>query len=511
MISQFRYTSAILDKIPSVTTAFSVKISRIQIECTEYNVIIITVGRTMQFTELFVSDILTPAVITLLAVAGIAVFVHVRPFAVLRTAAATKRRGDVGGSSLSAMLTALAGTLGVGNISGVALAIACGGCGAVFWMWVSALLAMAVKYAEILLASHYRIIKKDGSHGGAPIYIKRAFKGGTGKALSLLFTVLCMVASLTVGSSVQSGAAAEIAQYAFGVHPALCGVVMAICVTICISGGSKRIGKVTDVLVPLMSGAYIILSLWVIIKETHRLPSIFSMIIRSAMNTRSAAGGAVGFGIAAMRYGVSRGLISNEAGCGTAPFAHARAEREPAEQGIFGIAEVCIDTVIMCTLTAITVIAAYGGNVPKNTAGMVIVCEAYGKYIGAAAPGLLCVAVILFAFGSIICWYYYGIECLLLSGAKRTAKHCFAAAFIICISFGAVVNGRIVWLCADLCFDMLLALNTITVLKELGTVKKVTDTYLYRFKKQSVRSSTARSLLSQGKARAMPHSETEAP
>ena len=466
----------------------------------------------MQFAEGFISNILTPIALMLLMITGIGVFVSVRPFSVLWLYISKKRNKRSKASSLSAMLTALAGTLGVGNISGVALAISCGGCGAVFWMWVSALFAMSVKYAEILLASHYRTVKRDGPHGGAPLYITAAFKGRLGRALSRFFTLLCIVGAFTVGSSVQSGAAAEIACYAFNLPPALCGATLGICVILCVLGGAKRISKVTDLLVPLMSGAYLIISLIIIYFQRNSLPQVFSAIFHSAFGLRQAVGGAAGFGLVrAARYGVSRGLISNEAGCGTSPFAHARTESAPAEQGLFGIAEVCIDTLVLCTVTAVSIIAAYGGNVPTDKVGMVIVCEAYGKYIGSAAPGVLCIAVVLFAFGSIICWYYYGMECLLISGAKKTAKTCFAAVFVICVFIGAVINGKPLWLCADLCFDMLLTVNTAAVLKEVKTVKRITDQYVYSHKRARDRASTAMRLFSRGKARVIPHSDAEAP
>jgi len=466
----------------------------------------------MQFAEGFISNILTPLALMLLVITGVAVFTYVRPFSILWLYISKKRNERSSTSSLSAMLTALAGTLGVGNISGVALAISCGGCGAVFWMWVSALFAMSVKYAEILLASHYRTVKKDGPHGGAPLYISAAFKGRGGRALSRFFTMLCIVGAFTVGSSVQSGAAAEITCYAFDIPPAICGAALGICVLACICGGTKRISKVTDVLVPLMSGAYLILSLFVIYVERNSLPQVFSGIFRSAFGLRQAVGGAAGYGLAAaVRYGVSRGLISNEAGCGTSPFAHARTDSEPAEQGLFGIAEVFIDTIVLCTVTAVSIIAAYDGNIPTDKAGMVIVCDAYGKYLGSAAPAVLCVAVVLFAFGSIICWYYYGMECLLITGAKKTAKTCFAAIFIFCVFMGAVVNGRHLWLCADLCFDMLLTVNTAAVLKEVKTVKRITDKYVYSRKRARDSASTAIRLSSRGRARAIPHSEADAP
>ncbi len=462
--------------------------------------------------EHFISGVLSPAVLILLTVTGISVITVARPH---RAALCYMRKEDKksSGSSVSAMLTALAGTLGVGNISGVALAIAGGGCGAIFWMAASSVFAMAVKYAEILLASNYRIIKKDGFHGGAPLYMRAAFKSRTGKFLTALFSALCLAGALTVGCAIQSGATAETAEEAFGLPPVLCGVMLAICCLFSILGGAKRICNVTDKLVPFMSCAYLLLSLIIIIKEAYSLPAIFSLIISSAFGLRPAIAGIAGYGLAsALRYGVSRGLISNEAGCGTAPFAHARADRDAAEQGLFGIIEVFIDTVVLCTATGLSIIAAYGGEVPNDVGGMILVCNAYEKYFGSFAPAVLCIATALFAYGSMICWYFYGTECILLSGGSKTAKAVFTAAFIIFAVIGATVNGGVIWLISDICFDLMLCINTAAVIKQIGTVKTITDNYARSSSRNSAeRMRTASANLSRGKASAIPHSETEAP
>ncbi|MBQ2733253.1 MAG: amino acid carrier protein [Clostridia bacterium] len=462
--------------------------------------------------EHFISGILSPVVLILLTVTGINIIITAKPHRAASVYIKNRNRKN-GSASLSAMLTALAGTLGVGNISGVALAISGGGCGAVFWMVISSVFAMAVKYAEILLASHYRIIKKDGFHGGAPLYIRAAFKGNSGKVLSSLFSVLCIAGALTVGCAIQSGAAAETASEAFGLPPALCGIILAFCCLFSIIGGAKRISRITDKLVPLMSGAYLMLSLIIIIKEASCLPSILTYIIRSAFGIRPAISGVAGFGLAsALRYGVSRGLISNEAGCGTAPFAHARADRTPAEQGLFGIIEVFIDTVVLCTATAISIIAAYGGDVPSGVGGMVLVCNAYEKYFGSLAPAVLCISTAMFAYGSMICWYYYGTECISLTGGGKAAKVLFTAAFMVFSAVGAAVSGGGIWIASDICFDLMLCINTVAILKQMGAVKRITSDYVLSSSSSSAeRMRNASKKLSRGKASAIPHSETEAP
>lgn len=462
--------------------------------------------------ETFITNVLTPAILILLIICSLAVYLYARPLRAIKPIIKGKRKVKAGTSSVSAMLTALAGTLGVGNISGVALAIASGGAGAVFWMWLSSILAMAVKYAEILLASHYRILRSDGFHGGAPIYIEHAF-GKNGKILKKTFSVLCIFAAFTVGSAVQSSAAAEISAEAFGIPPALFGLVLSLFSAIVCIGKNGKISRITNALVPFMSAVYIILSLVVFIAEYKVLGKIFSDILHSAFNYTAAAGGVMGHTVKnAVRYGVSRGLISNEAGCGTAPFAHSKADKSPAEQGIFGMVEVFIDTVLLCTVTAVTVIAAYGSDVPQNIGGMLIVSEAFEKYLGHAAPKLLCFAVVLFAFGSIICWFFYGTECILLQKNKKHSKTAFSVLFIFSVFLGSVIKGKTVWLLSDLCFNTMLALNVCAVLMELKTAKKCVDSYVSSFEKsKSVNACNAFPSVPAGSARAIPDSDAETP
>ncbi|MBQ5809320.1 MAG: sodium:alanine symporter family protein [Clostridia bacterium] len=462
--------------------------------------------------ERIITDVLSPAVLFLLIITGTIILATARPHRVALCCMG-KRKKKHGTSSISAMLTALAGTLGVGNISGVALAVSCGGVGAVFWMIVSSVFAMAVKYAEILLASHYRISRRDGFHGGAPLYIQATFPKKAGKSVVYIFTALCLFAALTVGCAVQSSATAEAADEALGVSPLFTGITLAAVCLFSVLGGAKRITKITDKLVPLISVGYLLLSLIIIIKEADQLPEILSSVIRSAFSLRPASAGMAGYGISsAIRYGVSRGLISNEAGCGTSPFAHARAEKEPAEQGLFGIAEVFIDTTVLCTATAICVIAAYDGTIPDNVGGMVLICNAYERYFGRFAPILLSIATALFAYGSMICWYFYGTECILLTGGAKTSKAVFTTLFAIFAVIGAKIHGGILWLASDVCFDLLLCVNTFTLLCRTKTVKTVTDAYVRSSSSSSAEiRRTVSANLSRGKAMAIPHSESEAP
>lgn len=462
--------------------------------------------------ERIITDILSPAVLALLAVTGTIILMVAKPQRAAICCLTKKSKRD-SASSLSAMLTALAGTLGVGNISGVALAVSCGGVGAVFWMVISSFFAMAVKYAEILLASHFRISRREGFHGGAPLYIQSAFPNKVGKCVVAIFTALCIFAALTVGCAVQSAATAEVAEEAFGISPIFTGAALSLLCLFSVIGSTKRITKITDKLVPLISGGYLLLSVTIIIKEAYLLPDIFSSILRSAFSLRPATVGITGYGISsAIRYGVSRGLISNEAGCGTSPFAHARADKEPAEQGLFGIAEVFIDTTVLCTATALSVIAAYGGSVPADISGMLLICNAYERYFGRVAPAILSIATALFAYGSMICWYFYGTECILLTRGSKSAKIFFTAAFTLFAVIGAKIHGGLLWLAADICFDLLLCVNTVTLLRHVKTVTAVTNAYVQSCSSKLRESKrTASSNRSRGKAMAIPHSDIDAP
>jgi len=365
-----------------------------------------------------------------------------------------------------------------------------------------------------LLASHFKVLKRDGYHGGAPLYIKEAFRGKTGVVLSAIFTFFCIGGALTIGAAIQAEAASEICLEAFDIAPRFCGITLAALSAFCVFGGGKRIGKVASAIVPFMSIAYILIAVYVILAESEKLPMIFKAIITDAFGTNAIGGGISGYiTSAALRYGISRGLISNEAGCGTAPFAHARAnETQPAKQAVFGIIEVFIDTVLLCTLTAVVIIAAYNGNVPNSSAGMLIVSHAFSKYFGSFAPAILCISIILFAFCSIICWGFYGTECLSLSHCGKNIRVLFCVSFTSFVYIGSVAPSAGIWLFSDIFCCLMLCLNTVCVLKLSDIAKNITNEYCYyhsSIKRDST--SNARSDCSVRKANASPHSDAETP
>ena len=372
-----------------------------------------------------------------------------------------KTRGQ---GSARALAVALAGTLGVGNIAGVASAIALGGAGAVFWMWVSALLAMVLTYAEVVLALRYRCFDAAGrAHGGAPYYIRKAFRGKAGRVLGGAFAMLCLLCMLTLGGVVQSAAASEAMQTAFSVPPALTGAVLGVGACLVLFRGSAGVERACTLLVPIVCVLFSVGSLAAIWMRAGALPAAFRAIFNGAFSAQSAAGGALGFFTSrAVRYGVARGIVSNEAGCGTAPIAHAAARvSRPAEQGKWGMIEVFVDTILLCTVTALVILTS--GAPPVAGGGMAYAIAAYGTVLGSAAAPLLATSVLIFAFATVLCWAHYGAESIYaLTGREksRLLPILVAGACVI----GALAAPSFVWDVTDLVLAVMTLLNLTALL-----------------------------------------------
>lgn len=386
-----------------------------------------------------------------------------------------KRQKARGQGSARALAVALAGTLGVGNIAGVASAIALGGAGAVFWMWVSALLAMFLKYAEVVLALRYR--RYDGSgraHGGAPYYIKKAFMGRVGKALGSVFAVLCLVCMFTLGGVVQSAAASEAMQVAFSVSPVLTGTLLGVGACVVLFKGSTGVERACTVLVPAVCALFSVGSLAAILMQVEAVPAAFSAIFKGAFSFESAAGGALGFFTSqAVRYGVARGIVSNEAGCGTAPIAHASARvSRPHDQGIWGIAEVFVDTILLCTLTALVILTS--GVPPVSGGGMAYALAAYGAVLGNVAAPLLAISVLIFAFATVLCWAHYGKESLYALTGKEKGNFLPFFVALACL-VGALAAPALVWEVTDLVLAVLTILNLVALLVLRKEVKEESE------------------------------------
>lgn len=386
-------------------------------------------------------------------------------------------RGEGGKSAARALALALAGTLGVGNIAGVATAMALGGAGAVFWMWVSACLAMLLKYAEIVLAVRTRRYDAEGrAHGGAMLYIKEAVGGRMGRMLAAAFALLCLLCSFTLGGVIQSSAAAEATAAVFHIPPLWVGLLMGVAAALILAKGSDRVEHACAALVPLVCALFAMAAVAVLILRRAAIPAAFAAIFKGAFSFQSGGAGVLGFLTAkGVRYGVTRGLISNEAGCGTAPIAHAASEKRPAEQGVWGILEVFVDTVLLCTLTALVILVS---GVPlEGEGGVMLALDAFAAVLGGIAPPVLAVSVLFFAFATVLCWSHYGGECLCYLTGKKGAAKWMIPLVLAASAVGAVAAPAFLWELTDLVVTLMAVLNITALLCCHRVVKAETVAY----------------------------------
>lgn len=397
-------------------------------------------------------------------------------------------------SPLGGMLLALAGTLGVGNIAGVATALWLGGPGAVFWMIFSGLAVMVLKYAEILLAVRHRRVSPEGKVGGAPYYISDLLdRGGhptsgvLGRLFAGLFALLCILNALTMGSILQINAAASAMQGAFGLPSLLTGIAAAgLCAAVTL-GGASRIARLTERLVPLMTVGFLILCAAVLILRRERLPGAVRDILKGAFSAESAGAGGLGFLLSrGLRIGIMRGLVSNEAGCGTAPMAHAAADTDSAAaQGILGMVEVFVDTVLLCSITALTILVSDTGYTAFGEDGAACARNAFTSVLGEGAGYGFAVAVLLFALGSAFCWVHYGLTCVGYLCRRRTEREKTARVLFICGFCGTLVAGSVTapdvaWELADAAIACMTVLNLIFLWVGRREIIAETEVFLHR-------------------------------
>lgn len=409
--------------------------------------------------------------------------------------------GDGEVTPFQAVTTALAATVGTGNIAGVTGAIAVGGPGAVFWMWVSALFGMVTKYAEVVLAIRYRERNEKGDWVGGPMYY---IKNGMGKKwgwLAAVFSLLGAMAAFGIGNMTQVNTIASSinnAIDAFGgntmantltmfgqvvpVSSIVIGAIVAAVVAMVLFGGIKRIGAVAEKLVPFMAAIFITCGLAVVLSNLSSVGKVFGMIIKGAFSAEAALGGAFGITImTTIQKGVGRGVFSNEAGLGSAPMAHAASsETDPVKQGLYGIFEVFMDTIVICTLTALTVLCAVEGGVPitwGQSAGTELVGAAFGSVLGVKLGALIvAVSITLFALTTILSWSLYGSRCCeYLLGIK--AVPVFQTIFVAVIVIGATLKLELVWNIADTLNGFMAVPNLIALLALSGVVIKLTKAY----------------------------------
>lgn len=392
-------------------------------------------------------------------------FPYLHPVRTLRLAFRGRMR-----SALRALSVALGGTLGVGNITGVALALAMGGAGAVFWMWVSAAVAMFLKYGEIVLALMTRRRGADGTwEGGAMYYLKG--KGGTlGKSVATAFAVLCLLCALTLGAPVQSNAAAVAAWEVLRVPTFVTGTLLFLLTALAVFGGIRRIADFTERIVPLVSILYLFLSLYAVFTNFSALGGVFGRVFHEAFSFSAGTSGISGFFASrALRYGVTRGLLSNEAGAGTAPMAHAVADNTPAAQGVMGFLEVAVDTFVFCTATAFPLLIAYDGAFP-NMSGVGLVTGAFSMLVGKIAPFILCASLFLFAYATILAWFYYGKRAIGYLTENLMAQKGYVFVYVIMVGCGALLGEGVLWSLTDAVISLLTILHTACLLPLLPLV-----------------------------------------
>jgi len=379
-----------------------------------------------------------------------------------------------------ALSAALSATIGTGNIAGVGTAIALGGPGAIFWMWVTAIFGMAVKYAECLLSLKYRVIHEDGTVSAGPMYYLE--KGLGQKWLGVLFAFFAAVASFGIGNMVQANSVAEPVQTYFGIPKLITGLIIGGLVFAVIIGGIKRIGHVASKLVPIMSVFYVLAALVVIATHLTGVPAAFGIIFHDAFSGSAATGGFAGAAVAhAIRFGVARGVFSNEAGLGSAPIAHGAAQTsEPVRVGLVAMLGPFIDTIVICTMTALVIIVT--GAYTHGLTGADLTAKGFN--IGLPGPGgyLVAIGIIFFAFSTIISWSYYGdraVEYLL--GSKVVLP--YRILFCLLIPVGAAVKLSVVWTISDIFNGLMAWPNLIGLIFLSGVVFRTTKDYFARHPK----------------------------
>ncbi len=420
-------------------------------------------------------------------------FLQIRkfPYAIQTTIGRMFRKRNASDGALTpfqAVCTALAATVGTGNIAGVAGAIAIGGPGAVFWMWVSAALGMCTKFAEVTLAVYYRETNKEGDLVGGPMYYIKNGLGKNWQFLAVLFSAFGVLTVFGTGNATQVNTITTavnsallscglISDGAVKTSNLIQGIIIAALVALILLGGVKRIGQVTEKLVPFMALLYIVLAVGIVLFKIQVLPSVFKAIFEGAFKPAAVTGGAVGSLFMSMKKGVSRGIFSNEAGLGTGSIAHACADtRKPVKQGMFGIFEVFTDTIVICTLTALVILCSQVPVGYGQAAGAELTIQGFISVYGNWVSVFTAVAMCCFAFSTILGWGLYGARCIEFLFSEKVIKP-FMVAYSLVAILGATADLGLMWNIAET-FNGLMAIpNLIALFLLSGTVVKLTKEY----------------------------------
>jgi len=384
-----------------------------------------------------------------------------------------KKADHEGMSSFQALTTAIAAQVGTGNITGCATALASGGPGAIFWMWLSAFFGMSTIYGEAVLAQKYKTVGEDGHVTGGPIYyIKARFKGGFGTFLAGFFSIAIIFALGFAGNMVQSNSIGDSFHNAFGISPLIVGIICAAIAAFIFLGGVKRIASVTEKLVPIMALFYILGCIVILVINHAALIDSIKSIFIGAFQPQALAGGIAGVTVKeAMRYGVARGLFSNEAGMGSTPHAHALAKVDkPQDQGIIAMVGVFIDTFIILTLTALVILTS--GALSTGATGSVLAQTAFNQAFGQFGSVFIAICMLFFAFSTIIGWYFFGeVNVKALFGKK--AVKIYAALVVVCVILGSSLKVDLVWNLSDLFNGLMVFPNLIALIALSGVVAKM--------------------------------------
>ncbi|OQX29088.1 MAG: sodium:alanine symporter family protein [Spirochaeta sp. LUC14_002_19_P3] len=390
---------------------------------------------------------------------------------------ASKSEGEGEISPFAALMTSLSATIGTGNIAGVAGAIAAGGPGAVFWMWVTAVLGGATKFSEAVLAIKYRVTDEKGEQSGGPMYYASKGMeekyGGNWKWLGWLFAFFAFLASVGIGNMVQSNSVAAAMEQSLGIPTWISGAVLAVAVALVIIGGIKSIAKVSEAVVPVMAIIYVIGSLIILFANAVNIPAAFSWIFSNAFTGKAVGGGLIG---TVIRYGVARGIFSNEAGLGSAPIAHAASKtKDPVRQGLIASLGSFIDTIVICTMTALVVLTSGIVSMPNGVMqikdglnGAPLTTAAYGAQLPGFGGFIVSFGLVFFAFSTLLTWYFYGFKSLEYITNRKVAD-LFKWVWVVLTFFGATQSLKFVWNFSD-AFNGLMAIPNLIALLALSPV-----------------------------------------
>lgn len=393
-------------------------------------------------------------------------------------------KGDI--SHFQALSTAMAATVGTGNIVGVATAVVLGGPGAVFWMWLSAFFGMATKYGEAVLAVKYRVTDAKGQMAGGPMYYLE--HGLKQKWLAVLFAIFGAIAAFGIGNMTQSNSIASIVDETFGMAPWITGLILTIFAALVILGGIKTIGKFTSFFVPFMVIFYVLAGLVIMVLNFEQVPAAIGTILSAAFTGEAALGGAVG---AAIRYGVARGVFSNEAGLGSAPIAAAAAKTDmPGRQALVSMTQVLFDTLIVCSITGITIVMS-GLYTVEGLEGAPLTSAAFGQYLGGVGPYVVALGLIFFASSTIIGWSYYGEKCFQYLFKNPSLLIVYRILFVAAVFLGATASLTVVWTFSDVMNGLMAIPNLIGLLGLSGVIIFETKRIVAKAKEEKIEKAEA--------------------